>query len=82
MSNLNAPEPMAQGIAKPATQQEIDKEATYTDPNLHRRIEREPELEPQQTEPSKYKVGVFGVNSYRIIKSYYHDEESTESEIP
>lgn len=82
MSNPNAPEPMAQGIAKPATQAEIDKEATYTDPNLHRRIENEPELEPQQTEPSEYSVGVFNLNSYRIKKSYYHNEESTESEIP
>ena len=30
MSNPNAPEPMAQGVAKHATQAEIDKEATLT----------------------------------------------------
>ena len=72
----------AQGFATPATQAEIDKEATYTNPNLHRRIETDISPVGEQTAPSEYSVGVFGKNSYRVVKSYYHDENSTTSEVP
>lgn len=82
MSNPNAPEPMAQGDAILATPAEVAKEATYTDPNLHRRIEDSPALEEGQTAPTDYSVGVFGLDSYRVRKTHYHDENSTESEIP
>lgn len=72
----------AQGFATLATQDEIDKEATYTNPNLHRRIETNISPVGEQTAPSEYSVGIFGKNSYRVVKSYYHDEESTTNEIP
>ena len=131
MSSQYQPESLAQGVAKPATHAEIDKETTYTDPNLHRRIEdtfymknrfdypiefvpniyysydsTNDEYAVLSVEPDDWEtdyndyyhmladinpgtddfegiaVGVFGVDSYRFIKSKYHNEENTESEIP
>jgi hypothetical protein len=66
---------MAQGIAKPATQQEIDKEATYTDPNLHRRIVQD------SNDSTEYTLLVHGRNSYRIVKTPVEDIPD-EYEIP
>lgn len=157
MSNPNAPKPMAQGIAKLATDFEKNSfdsapeftlntffrkhsdddyellteepvgwaynynnyyhEPRYTDPDLHRRIDNQGYIqndydtkpvfvngfyynsnyellndEPDDWDTNyngyyqryspQYEVGVFGVESYRIIKSHYHDEGTTESEIP
>lgn len=121
MSNQYSLTPMAQGLVKPATAEEIEKEQTYTNPNLHRRVitdsyeqnnfdfvpifapniyfrynETSEEYEAVTEKPDTWEtnyndyfhkveiaVGVFGIDSYRMIKStHYHDEESTESEIP
>ena len=71
------PETLAQGFAEKATQEEIAKEETYTNPNLHRRIDN-----PQNPdEKPRYSVGVFGLNSYRI-KEYDSTVNTDENEIP
>lgn len=67
----------------------------YTNPDLHRRIDNDPEYIPGVHYPFvkydengiPYKqdvvIGVWdGVNSYRTTTSYVHDEESTTCEIP
>lgn len=54
-----------------------------TKPNLHRRIDNESTpLDDGEAKPDAYELTVQGVNSYRTIKSEYHDEESTTMEIP
>jgi hypothetical protein len=74
----------AQGPAKLATPADIDKdEIGITDPNLHRRIDEDlTPLEPEQVEKDTHSLLVAGTNSYRHTTHYYHDEESTTSEIP
>lgn len=69
----------------------------YTHPNLHRRIETEPEIPNRSVKEypfvnydangDAYKqsvvLGVWdGINSYRTTTTYTHDEESTTCEIP
>lgn len=63
---------------------EAQKDADgVTKPNLHRRIDQDlSELQPDQVSPDTYSLLVAGTDSYRNIKHYYHDEDSTTSEIP
>lgn len=113
----------AQGIAKPATPEELAKDQTrfllaadsgsllvtdsgirlitntpeygYTNPNLHRRIETDPDIPAGSNYPfvvydkngvpfkQSVVIGVWdGINSYRTTTTYEHDEESTTCEIP
>lgn len=75
----------AQGPAKLATQAEIDKdlETGITAPNLHRRIDEDlTVLKPGQVEKDTHSLLVAGTNSYRHTTHYYHDDDSTTSEIP
>lgn len=55
--------------------EEIRDSVGYTNPNLHRRISSD-------TEGRKYSVGVYGLDSYRLVVEDIHDEESTVCEIP
>lgn len=77
MSSEYNPIPMAQGFAELATPEEIAKEETYTNPNLHRRIDNPDD----ENEKPRYSVGVFGLNSYRI-KEYDNTVNTDENEIP
>jgi len=55
----------------------------YTYPNLHRRIDnKSTPLQEGEVAPDTYNLTVSGVNSYRTTESFYHDEDSTTSEIP
>ena len=67
----------------------------YTNPNLHRRIDNDPAIEPGSDYPfvhydengNPYKqnvvLGVWdGIHSYRTTETFTHDEESTTCEIP
>lgn len=70
---------MAQGIAKPATPEDIEKEATgFTNPNLHRRV-----VDPEdRTSDKEYELSVYGVNTILTVFESFHDEDSTTCEIP
>lgn len=67
----------------------------YTHPNIHRRIDLDPIIEPGQEYPwiyydsegNPYKQNITlgtwdGINSYRTTETITHDEESTTCEIP
>lgn len=70
---------IGQGPAKEANADEIQHDETgFTNPNLHRRIY----TSPDGVENRKYKIGIYGFNSYRTTEIIVHDEESTVSEIP
>ena len=72
----------AQGYAKPATAEDLARDASgITDPNLHRRIDPELDTEADQTveEGTTYKLLVQGVASYRSTSCTRYDEDS---EIP
>lgn len=75
---------VAQGPAKLATAEDLKMDAHgMTHPNLHTRIEpHEPSPDSGEVRPSEYDLSVQGVNSYRTTKKHYHDEESSDSEIP
>lgn len=58
----------------------------YTNPNLHRRIET-PSIVTDEDKAQgildyDYKLGIYGLNSYRTTEVITHDEESEISEIP
>ena len=54
-----------------------------TDPNLHRRIDEDlTVLQPEQVEKDTHSILIGGTNSFRSTEHYYHDEESTTSEVP
>ena len=78
------PEHTANGIAKPATEEELElDELGYTHPNLHRRVDPQTPEDPRETRPREYTLGVWdGQHSYRTTETFYHDEESTTCEIP
>lgn len=66
----------AQGQAKPATPEDIQKdEEGVTDPNLHRRIR-------SGNSSTEFTLCVQSVNSYRTKKKNIHKEGSTTSEVP
>lgn len=70
---------IGQGSAKEADTNDIQHDETgFTDPDLHRRIY----TPPDGTENRKYKLGIYGLDSYRTTEIITHDEESTTSEIP
>lgn len=75
---------VAQGPAKLATNEDLKKDAHgMTHPNLHTRIEpHDPPPESREVRPADYDLTVQNVNSYRTTHKHYHDEESSESEIP
>lgn len=54
----------------------------YTQPNLHRRVDPQEPNDDTETSPREYKLGVYGLDSYRTTEINYHDEESETSEIP
>ena len=77
----------AQGEAKKASPSDMKIESTgYTNPNLHRRIESDPELSESDIADGiiakSYSVHVSNLNSYRTIELSVHDEESEIDEIP
>ena len=76
MPNSSELEPMAQGPARLATAEELDKDERvgFTNPNLHRRIKTDTEIQ--------YQVGVYGTDSWRTLNTSNHDEESETCEIP
>ena len=70
-------------------------EMGYTNPNLHRRIDQNPDIpvgsdypfvkyrEDGTAYPQHVTIGVWdGIYSYRTTTTYIHDEESTTCEIP
>ena len=70
-------------------------EMGFTNPNLHRRIDQNPDIpvgsdypfvkyRPDGTAyPQSIVIGVWdGIHSYRTTTPYVHDEESTTCEIP
>ena len=64
---------IGQGPAKEATSEDLNRdELGFTHPNLHRRIQKD----------KKYKLGIYGYDSYRTTEIVVHDEESTTSEVP
>ena len=69
---------------QPATTEDIEKdEEGITTPNLHRRHDDDLSvIQPQQVAKDKHSIFVGGTSSYRGIEHFYHDEESTTSEIP
>lgn len=73
---------MADGVAKPATPEDIAQDAQgYTTPNLHRIID--PSHPDTEVRDRKYTIGVYdGVHSMRTVEQFYHDEESETCEIP
>lgn len=75
---------VAQGPAKLVTEEDLKKDAHgMTHPNLHTRIDpHEPSPESGEVKPADYYLTVQNVNSYRTTIKYYHDEESSDSEIP
>lgn len=74
--------PYGQGKAKPATEDDLNKDNSgFTNPNLHVRIDVK-STEPGQVEPPKYDIGIYGYDQYRIKTTYIHDENSDDSEIP
>lgn len=74
----------AHGTMKPLTPEEEAKDQLgFTNPNLHRRIDPQTPADPKEVRPREYTIGVYdGINSYRTTQIFYHDEESTTSEIP
>lgn len=78
MATTDMPSPMAQGWADPiqpgSGEAQKDADGT-TNPNLHRRLSSDPVYHD-------YKLGVFGVNSYRVYNTDERDEESDETEVP
>lgn len=79
MPDMNYTEPMAQGemveITDPESIEAIRDDVGFTHPNLHRR-------KTSGVTDREYRVGVYGVNSYRYTAYSVHDEESETSEIP
>ena len=76
-----------QGLAKPieegSDEWKKDFNVGLTKPNLHRRIDEDlAVLQPDQIQKDTYTLLVAGTNSYRATEHYYHDEDSTTSEIP
>lgn len=70
-------------------------ELGYTNQNLHRRIDQNPDIpvgsnypfvhyrEDGTAYPQHITIGVWdGINSYRTTTTFIHDEESTTCEIP
>ena len=73
-----------QGPAKLATAEDIERDDYgITKPNLHRRIDDDLSvLKPGQVRKDTHSLLIGGTNSYRSTEQYYHDEDSTTSEIP
>ena len=76
--------PLAQGPAKPATEEDLIRDASgITYPNLHRRIDNEcTPVADDELAPDQYSLTVGGISSYRTTAHTIHDEESTTTEIP
>lgn len=74
----------AEGTLKPLTSEEEAKDTLgFTNPNLHRRIDPHTPTDTKEVKPREYIIGVYDkINSYRTTQIFYHDEESTTSEIP
>ena len=70
--------------AKPLTPEEQEKDDIgFTAPNLHRRVDPQPPVDPRETRPREYTLGIYDkIHSYRTTDISYHDEESTTCEIP
>ena len=73
----------AHGVAVPATGQDIiNDEHGFTNPNLHRRVDRQTQG-PEEVAFRDYTMGVYdGLHLYQTEQRFYHDEESTTCEIP
>lgn len=74
--------PMGQGPARLADADDLIRDANgFTHPYLHRRIDPQPQLEPE-VKPRDYGLSIGGNNSFRTTKINTHDENSTTTEIP
>ena len=75
--------PMGQGNAELADSEALAKDTRgFTNPNLHRRVETNPDIIEGEVSQRVYNLYMTGLYSYRTTKKTYHDEESTTSEIP
>lgn len=75
---------------EPGSIEYINDQLTYTNPNLHRRIddpgyrEAAVEIDDQKFEENEYTIAIHGVNSYRTTTYFLHSEDADifENEIP
>ena len=73
---------ITQGPAEIADEESLKKDKRgITHPNLHRRIETD-KVVGEEVSPREYKLAIHGVDSYRLTRTFVHDEESTTSELP
>lgn len=75
---------VAQGPAVLVNPADLIRDALgMTHPYLHTRIEpHQPSQDSKEVSPADYELTVQSVNSYRTTHKHYHDEESSDSEIP
>lgn len=74
---------LTQGPAVLADEGALQKDRQgFTHPNLHRRIKVDRTIGESEYLPREYELSVQGVDSYRLTKTFVHDEESTHSEAP
>lgn len=74
---------MGQGPAKVASaEDEARQEVGFTNPNLHRIVDPQDPQDELEVRPRDYILSIQGYDSYRTTEVFYHDEESTTSEIP
>lgn len=75
---------VGQGPAVIASAEDLQKEEIgFTHPNLHRRIDPQAPAEgSEELKPRDYKLGIYGVNSYRTTAIHCQDDESDTVEVP
>lgn len=77
---------MGQGPATKIEDDSVGKQKDdfgFTQPNLHRRIDpQKPSPNSIEVKEREYNIGVYNLDSYRMTKINYHDEESTTDETP
>lgn len=78
------PENVAGGPAFPADEDDIKRDQVgYTNLYLHRRINpTEKGKAPGELLNRQYKLQISGIESYRYIEMFIHDEDTEEVEIP
>lgn len=83
MKDITFPK-VGQGPAVVASDDDLQRDDSgFTHPNLHRRIDpQSPDDDSLEYHPREYSLGISSVNSYRTTTIHYHDEETTEDEIP
>lgn len=64
------------------SEEQVLDDIGFTNPNLHRRIDPQPDPFPGAVAPNSYSISIHGKDSYRTVTLHTHDEDSDESEIP